>query len=238
VSPEVDGQTYAPQRQNANLWPGCLALVVGVLVLWLASGVADVAWRTALVFVALASMPAVVAYQVWSSHFRFGTSRLVLARPDVRAGETFVGTLEAGPRLAEAREVRFELVELHCKDTWSGNSGNGYWGEHVRAASVVDVSSYQVVPGHTLVPVSLPVPADGWASFKRGGAGLTLNNVFIVGTRVTEHAWEVRAFADVNGKDYRAEFRITIAPLYEVPPYTPRPIGIPQSDKRRPPEVK
>ena len=240
MNPDVDGLTYAPHRDNAVLSSGCLAVVAGaVLAVWLTrGGAAGFNSWTVFILAGVALWAAVVAYRSWSSHLRFGASRLVPAASDVRAGGTFVATLEAGPQLAQAREVRFDLVELHCKDTRSGLLGAGHWGEHVRATSIVEVSSYQVVPGHTLVPVSLPVPADGWASFKRDGVGFSLANEFFVGKIETEHAWEVRVSADAGGAAYRATFRITIAPLYELPPYTPRPIGIPASDKRSSREVR
>jgi hypothetical protein len=229
-----DGLVDAPHREDAFLSFGCLAVVAGAVVaVWLkwGSAAAFTSW-SALIFAAVALLAAFVAYRSWSNHLHFGASRLVPAASEVRAGDTFVATLEAGPQLAQAREVRFDLVEMHR----SGSLGS--WGTHVRATEVVAVSSYQVVPGRTLVPVSLPVPADGWASFKRDRVGFSLDNDLFVGKIEIEHAWEVRVSADAGGASYRATFRITIAPLYELPPYTPRPIGIPASDKRSSREVK
>lgn len=232
-----DGLIDTRDRSAAIVASGFLALVVALaLAIWLTKGGAAAfgAW-SAIGFTTVIFLCAVIAFRCWSDHRRFGSSRLVPDRPDVRPGETLTATLEAAPGLANAREVRFELVETHITDTFAA------WGEQVRATATVAVSAFQVVPGFTRIPVSLAVPADGWASFKRTDVGFSLANTFIIGKRETEHAWEVRAAAEVDGARYRAKFRVTIAtvrPIEPEPPYTPRPIGIPQSDKRRPPEVK
>jgi hypothetical protein len=237
VGADADGLIDARHRTGAVLAPFCLLVVAGVaLAIWLTKGgtTAFDGWA-GIGLPALILIAGVVAFRSWSDGRRFGSSRLVPHGPDVHAGETFIATLEASPWLVQAREVRFDLVEMHR----SGSSAS--WGEHVRATAVVSVASYQVIPGFTRVPVSLKVPADGWASFKRSGIGFSLANEFLIGTTETEHAWEVRAVAVVEGRPYRAKFRVRVASLEQPAveaPYTPRPIGIPASDKRSSREVK
>jgi hypothetical protein len=169
----------------------------------------------------------------WVGRRRFGPSRLTPAGPDPRPGETLKATLEAGPGLVQAREVRLELVEIHRAT---------FTAAKVRTTATVPVWLFQVVPEGVRVPVSLAVPADAWASFKRKELGFSLLSEFFIGMRETEHTWEVRAAADVEGASYRARFPVTVAPLtpVEAPPsaeneraYTPRPIVIPPSDKIR-----
>jgi hypothetical protein len=95
------------------------------------------------------------------------------------------------------------------------------------------VSAFEVVPGATRIRFTLPVPADGWASFRRSTLALTLLTFGYVGGEETEHAWQVRAAADVEGARYRASFKVTVAPLTgPEEPYAPRPIVVPPSDKR------
>ena len=66
------------------------------------------------------------------------------------------------------------------------------------------------------------------------GTGLGLS-IFVwplpFGSDVTEHAWEVRARAEVDGARYRASFRVIVGSLMPSEPYAPRPIIIPPSDK-------
>jgi hypothetical protein len=240
MGPGDAGLIDAPSRSPARVaWGLPMLIVGGAIAVWGGKLTVELDTRTTVVFAGVVLLVEAFAIAVWLEDRRFGSSRLVPAAPEVRAADTFTATLEAAPRLAQAREVRFDLVEMHRSGPPIPRGSRGSWGEHIRATSVVSVSSFQVVPGHTRIPVSFHVPADGWASFKRdNGVGLSGENTFIAGKSETEHAWEVRVSADANGAAYRAKFRITIAPLYEVPPYTPRPIGIPQSDKRRPPEVK
>ena len=212
-------------------------MVAWKLGIWLQKGSA-VAWRDTadvVVFGLLTLISAVVAFRSWSDYRRFGSSRLVPDGPDVRPGETLSATLEAAARLAYAREVRFELVEMH-RSSFDG----GPYGEHVRATVTVPLAAFQVMPGLTRIPASLPVPADGWASFKRKNLGISLFAYHFIGMRETEHAWEVRAAAEVEGAPYRARFRVTVAPvtpLEPAEPYTPRSIVIPPSDKPRPPST-
>jgi hypothetical protein len=173
----------------------------------------------------------VIAFRWWAARRLFGTPRLVPAGPDPRPGETLAATLEAAPYLAEAREVRFELVELDP----SGFS-RGRHRRRVRAAAAVPFSAFQIVPGFARIPVSLPVPADALPTFTERKLGFSLLSEFLIGMREAEHAWEVRAAAEVNGTSYRSAFRVTVAPSVAVATdaaYTPRPIVIPPSDKQR-----
>ena len=147
--------------------------------------------------------------------------------PDPRPGETLLATLEAAPDLAQAREVRFELVELD-------RSGGGRYRRKVRATAHVPFSAFQIVPDGARIPVSLTVPADAGASGTQRKLGFTLSSEFLIGMRETEHAWEVRATAEVEGIVYRGSFRVTVAsaaPVAAEEPYQPRPIVIPPSDK-------
>ena len=171
----------------------------------------------------------VIAFRSWSARRRFGSPRLLPAGPDPRPGETFSATLEAVPYLAEAREVRFELIELD-------RTGGGRYKRQVRASSSVPFSSFQIVPGLARIPVSLTVPAEARASGTQRRLGFSLFSEFFIGMREIEHAWEVRAAAEVDGMVYRKSFRVNVASLAPVAadaPYTPRPIVIPPSDKLR-----
>jgi hypothetical protein len=165
----------------------------------------------------------------WVARRRFGSPRLVRAGDDPRPGETLQATLEALPYLAQAREVLFELVELD-------RSGGGRYRRQVRATAHVPFSAFQILPGFARIPVSLTVPADAGPTLIQRKLGFSVFSEFFIGMRETEHAWEVRAGAEVEGTAYRGSFRVTVAsaePLAAEAPYRPRPIVIPPSDKLR-----
>jgi hypothetical protein len=160
---------------------------------------------------------------------RFGSPRLLPAGHDPRPGEALQATLEALPHLAQAREVRFELIELD-------RTGGGRYRRRVRATAHVPFSAFQIVPGFARIPVSLTVPADAEPSLTRRSLGFSLFAEFFIGMRETEHAWEVRAAAEVEGTVYHGSFRVRVAsaePVAAEVPYRPRPIVIPPSDKLR-----
>lgn len=172
----------------------------------------------------------------WRGSHEFGHSRLVPEREHVFVGETLRAVLEAGQRLGYAREVRFDLVEMHRSTAAEILPDSMTFSETVRASTIVSVGSFQVMAGSTRVPLALTVPADGWASFRRSGLGFSLLEApLFIGRRVTEHAWEIRASADLEGARYRKSFRVTVeslgAPEPMPVPQGPRPILIPPSDK-------
>jgi hypothetical protein len=171
----------------------------------------------------------VAAWRWWMARRRFGSPRLVPVGGDPRPGETLRATLEAAPDLAQAREVRFELVELD-------RAGGGRYRRQVRATVQVPFSAFQIVPGFARIPVSLAVPTDAGPSLTQRKLGFSLFSEFFVGMRDVEHAWEVRATAEVEGVVYRGRFRVTVASAAAAAPeapYRPRPIVIPPSDKVR-----
>jgi hypothetical protein len=106
----------------------------------------------------------------------------------------------------------------------------------VRATTIVPLSAFEVRPAMVRIPFSLPVPAAGGATFERTRFDPLALLWGWIDVKDTEHAWEVRAAADAAGARYRARFRVQVSPLTPQPPYTPRAIVIPPSDKRpRPP---
>lgn len=143
-------------------------------------------------------------------HRRFGTSRLVASQAELRGGEELSAVLEASPRLARAREVRFELREKHS-DSALGTRLLPGAAALARAAQTVPASAFTAVPGLTLVPVALRLPADMQPSFEQERFGIHLTALGpVVGDRQTAHVWELRAEAQVDGARYRADFVLRV----------------------------
>jgi len=225
-----EAQVYTPRRLTAILAALCVLLLVGLKAgPWFAHGRAAAFQdaRTDVVFAAVILIVAFVGLRSWSSAMRFGTSRFVPGQPEVRLGQTVTGTLEATERLVFAREVRFELVEMHRVSLYGGP-----YEEHVRATSAVPMGAFQVVGGRARVAVVLAVPADGQVSSLKRLFVLTLISLFVFDLYQTEHVWEVRAAAEVEGLPYTARFRVRVVSATSEPPYVRRPIPIPPSDKR------
>lgn len=147
----------------------------------------------------------VMAVASWVHLFRFGRSRLVPDGAPLVLGRTLGAVLEANDRVAGAGEIRLELVERH-------RSALGAYVDRVRASAAVPSSLIRTAAGRAFVPVSLPVPADGWPSVLKSGLGIyvTLGGMY-VGRQSHPHAWEVRASASVAGAAYRARFRVHVA---------------------------
>ena len=173
-----------------------------------------------------------VLFVRWLRNRRFGHPRLVPEHAYVRLGDTFRGVLEAGAGFGPAREVRFELVEQHTVEGRDYMRDAPPAGTTVRSTATVPVGAFQMAPGHVRVPVSLPVPADGWADFRRSGLRFSLNPLDrFLRLRSTVHAWAVRAAADVEGTPYRATFTINVAAAGAPPPGRYQAIVMPPSDK-------
>src|SRR5262245_19947211 len=175
---DLDGaSTWGPYLRRTVFGCACLALWIGMRIGRAQASGWDGAFPDALSvigFVAVALAVAIHTGLSWSTHRRFGASRLVPARAP-QPGETLPGVLEAGDALARAREVQFELVEMHRSSGLAFISGSWGWGTHVRATTTVSVGSFGVMPGSTRVPVSLPVPTDGGVSRrKRTSLGLSI----------------------------------------------------------------
>lgn len=225
-----EAQVYTPRRLTAVLAALCVLLLVGLKAgLWFARGRAAAFHdaRTDAAFAVVILILAFVGVRSWSSARRFGTSRFVPGQPEVRLGQTVTGTLEATERLAFAREVRFELVEMHRRGSYGGP-----YEEHVRATSTVPMGAFQVVGGRTRIAVALAVPVYGEVSTLKGLLILTMISLFIVDLHETEHVWEVRAAAEVEGVPYTASFRVTVVSATGEPPYARRRFPVPPSDKR------
>lgn len=169
-------------------------------------------------FAALVAIALVYVGRPLLHHRRFGMTRLLPDREYVRLGETFAGVLEAGPRLAYAPEVRFELVMF--KE-----------GEHVRATATVPVGGYEAAGDRTRVRVALPVPADAWPNSRRTSLALALI-AFPIGFRVTQVKWEVRVSALVGGPPFRMTFPVNVEPASAREPRAYRAIVLPPPDTR------
>jgi hypothetical protein len=239
---EADGtSTWGPDRRRAIFGAAGLALWFGFKLAAAVRGGWQAAFpdaTSAVMSVAIALGVGVPTWIAWNAHRRFGTSRLIPGQPQVHPGETFHGVLEAGPALAFAREVRLDLIEMHRSTTFDLLPESWLFGRHVRATASIPAAAFQVMAGSTRVPFSLPVPADGLVSSRDSRLGFSPLPPFLA-TRETEHAWRIRVSAGVEGARYRATFHVIVGPVAAVadePPYAPRPIVIPPSDRiRRPP---
>lgn len=146
----------------------------------------------------------------WLDHRRFGTSRIVANHAEVRGGEELSAVLEASPRLAGAHEVRFELREKHS-DSALGTGLLPGVAALARAERTVPASGFRHVPGLTLVPVTLRLPAGMQPSQDQERFGIHMTPLGpVFGYRNTEHVWELRAEARVGRVRYRADFVLRV----------------------------
>jgi hypothetical protein len=146
----------------------------------------------------------------WLDHRRFGTSRIVASHAELRGGEELAAVLEASPRLADAHEVRFELREKHSDSALGTRLLPGV-AAIARAEQTVPASAFRHVPGFTLVPVTLRLPAGMQPSHDEERFGIHLTALGpVVGYRETAHVWELRAEARVGRALYRADFVLRV----------------------------
>jgi hypothetical protein len=185
-----------------------------------------------------------LAAQYWMHHVRFGGSRLLPRQSEVKNGDACAAVLDAAERLAQAREVRFDLVETAQLSADLVPVPSSLLPERVWATVVVPASAFQVVAGRTVVPLSITVPTDAPPSYSENKFGIHALPLPYIGYQKKGRAWQVRASADAGGARYRARFEIKVVPATAAPPmqavflaqppqpYAPRPIVIPPSDKR------
>lgn len=165
-----------------------------------------------------AALCGVVGALSWLNHRRFGTSRLVPSQAQLQGGDVLSAMLEASPRLARAREVRFELREKLHNSALGSTILPGHPAA-IWASQAVPSSAFGAVPGLTLVPVALQVPVDARPSFEESQFGLHLTPLgLVVGYRDRAQVWELRASADVDGVRYCADFVLRVVSADAVPP--------------------
>ena len=153
------------------------------------------------------------AWRRWSARRRLSRARFTPSVPEVQPGGTLSGVLESDARLAQAREVRFDLVEA-----------GGSAGRRVRETVVVSFTAFQVVEGVARVPVALPMPADARRPAPSSALVTIVTLLLFHEVSSNDAKWELHATAEVEGVPFRARFRVRLL----APDVVPTPAGPPR----------